>query len=266
MNYNNKTKILLTEEEIQYIQNRAIYSILNNPGFISKSTKLYIEIKHITPVHKLIFIQGNQYTGLNHIIFRHNYFSNEHSPVYSKFIETSKFHKDSHLLLDYSTISERLYLPKNLNIVRNKHPDQFDIFTACLSEFNNKEYSLILYKDTKIVHTLFPNEKNKKKKKFRRGKMIVQKVDFRTTVAVIPYYNFENIARYGFHITYLLDQKIEKLAVLVYENQIVTKVVELKDQVHTTDFNLRFRLDEIEHNKLYEIENVIDLIENGTIK
>jgi hypothetical protein len=199
---------------------------------------------------------------------RHNYWSHELSKLHSKFIETSRFEKSAPALLQYSPLAELLYKPDNKTDVENKHPDLFDVYKATVPEYLNKEYTLILYKGTKIVHTLFPNEaaKNKAKKKFRRGEMIVKEHDNNTTVAVVPYYDSENVARYGFHIQFLEKENIEKLTILVYENDIATKVVKLKDQIHDETFVLFNRLNEIRYNKLLNVENVIELIDKGTIK
>ncbi len=272
-------EVLLNEDELNYILHKAKYSLLNNPGFISQSTKSYIDISHISPNKKLIFIRGNQHTGLEHIMFRHNFFSHEVSPLNNSFVETSKFKSDSKPLLDYSALSELLYIPANLNEQFNNYPDKFDLYKG---DVVNTNYIFILYKNTKVVHTLYPNEpiKNRQKKKYKRGKVIFEvngfqvKIPllpyydkgFNTATVTIPYYDNQNKVCYTFQTTFLEKQDIEKVALLIYVDEVFTKFIQFKDQIHTPGFSLFNRVNEIQYNKLEQIEDILSKYEKGIIK
>lgn len=271
-------EVLLTEDELNYIINKAKYSLLNNIGFVSQSTKSYVDIAHISPNKKLIFIRGNNYTGLEHIIFRHNAFSHEVSPLNKAFVETSKFDKASQPLLDYSALSELLYTPSHLNEQLNKFPDKFDLYNGFVGKTS---YILLLYKNTKVVHTLYPDApiKSRQKKKYRRGKMIFEVNGFQVNVPLLPYYDkgfgtasvtipyYDNQDKicYTFQITFLEKENVEKVALLIYSNKVFTEFIQFKDQIHTPEFSLFNRVNEIQHNNLKQIEDIIEIYQKGMI-
>lgn len=271
--------VLLTEDELNYVINKAKFSLLNNAGFISQFTKSHIDIAHISPNKKLIFIKGNIYTGLEHIMFRHNTFSHEVNPLNKGFVVTSKFDESTQSLLKYSILSELLYNPSNLNLHSNKSPNKFDLYK---SSINETKYILLLYKDTKVVHTLYPDIPIKKRleKKYRRSKLIFEvdglqvKVpllpyydkDFGTASLTIPYYNNQNSLCYAFRITFFEKENMEKMALLIYENEVVVKFIQFKDRVHSPDFSLFNRVNEIQYNNLKQVEEVIEKYEKGMIK
>ncbi len=272
-------EVLLTEEELKYIVNKAKFSILNNAGFVGQFTKSPIDIAHISPNKKLVFIKGNRHTGLEHIMFRHNAYSHEVNPINKIFVETSKFNKDSKPLLDYSYLAELIYCPNNLNEQLNKFPDKFDLYYGLVG---NSNYVLILYKNTKVVHTLYPNIplKQRLKKNFRRGELIFKVQDHQVKVPLLPYYDkgFDNASvtipyyddqnriRYAFQITFLEKENIEKVALLIYTDEVFTKFIQFKDQTHTTEFSLFNRVNEITYNNLKQVEEIIKLYETGMIK
>ncbi len=272
-------EILLTEDELSYIIHKAKYSLLNNVGFVSQFTKTYKDIAHITPYKKLIFIRGNEHTGLEHIMFRHNAFSHEVNPLNKAFVETSKFDKASRPLIDYSALSELLYEHTNLDEKSNKFLDKFDLYKGYVNRIN---YILLLYKNTKVVHTLYPDEpiKNRQKKKYRRGKMIFEVGRIRVEIPLfpyydkgfcsasitIPYYDSQDKLCYAFQSTFLEKENIEKIVLLIYLDEVFTKFIHFKDQIHLPEFSLFNRVNEIQYNNLKQIEDIIDKYEQGLIK
>jgi hypothetical protein len=270
---------LLTEDDLNYIIKKADFSLLNNVGFIYQFTTTYRDIAHITPYKKLIFIKGNKHTGLEHIMLRHNSFSHEVNPLNKGFVETSKFNIKSKPLFDYSHLSELLYTPANLNEQLNKLPNKFDLYN---DKINETRYILLLYKDTKVVHTLYPDIpiRHRQKKKYRRGKLIFEvrgvqvnvpllpyyDKDFETASVTIPYYNHNDILCYAFQIIFLERENIEKMSLLIYSNEVFVKFIQFKDQIHNPEFSLFNRVNELQHNSLKQIDEVIELYENGMIK
>ena len=153
----------ISKEAIAYINNKAIYSWLNNPGFIYQfpKEKNGLDIIHISPVKKLIFIDGDEDTGVTHILQRHRYYTNSFSQSKDGFMKTSRFSKETGGLSEISAIAEMLFDEANLANTKNKFPDLMDVYDKKIPSLNNQKFRLIVYKRTKIVHTLFPVEYNK---------------------------------------------------------------------------------------------------------
>lgn len=257
-------ELLLTPEEIRQINSKASVSILNNPGFVGQFTKHKTDIFSISPIKKLIFIHGDNFTGLNHINMRHRFFTNAHSKMAdNSFVATSRFGKESGKLFDYQKISEDLYDPKNIDPKNNK-PNLFDVFKG-KGDDSGTDYRLILYKDTKIVHTLFPIEKNKSKKKFEKTDIITHWHDFNTLIAIIPYYNADQVIRYGIGVTCVVSEQIERWEILIYEDGKVTKQVKLGEQKVNYIFDIGTRVQQINFAHVSKFEAIIDKIEQGEI-
>lgn len=148
----------ISKEAVAYINNIAIYSWLNNPSFIYQFPKKKngLDIIHISPVKKLIFIDGNEDTGVQHIFERHRYYTNSFSQSKDGYIKTSRFPKDAGGLNDISAIAELLFDVSNLNAGKNKFPEIVDVYDKKIQSLNNQKFRLIVYKESKIVHTLFP--------------------------------------------------------------------------------------------------------------
>ena len=239
---------------------------MNNPGILSKITKSRIDILSISPIKKLIFIQGDSFTGLEHINLRHRFYTNAHSKISDNlFVETSRFNKDSGTLLDYHKISEAIYKEENVDPKNNK-PNLFDVYKGKVDINDDIEYRLILYKSTKIVHTLFPIEKNKAKKKFEKADIIAQWQDLATLIAIIPYFDSKQIIRYGIGIKFLVKENLEKWSILIYEDGKVTKRVELGEQKVDYNFDIGTRIQQINFGDVTKLEEIIDKIEKGEIK
>lgn len=255
---------LLTTAEIQSIVNKAQFSILNNPGII-KVTKFPHDIMSITPINKLIFIEGTKDTGLLHIRARHGFYTNAHSKMSNGlFIKTSKFEPNSQPLRDYSFLADALYSTENIDL-GNKRPDVFDVFKKELVFPDKKEFRLICYKNTKIIHTIFPIEKGKPKRKLRKGDIIVGRPNINTYIAVIPYFNIHDQIQYGIGITFSLFEKLETWIIIIYEEGVPTRQVNLKELKIDYTYNIEFRFEKLNVANVDNIEKVIEDIENGTI-
>lgn len=256
-------EILLTTDEIEEIKIKAKHSILNNPGIIGQFTKFKTDIFSISPNKKLIFIQGDNFTGLQHINMRHRFYTNAHSKISeNEFVTTSRFSKTGGTLFDYQKISEAIYTPENIDPKNNK-PFVFDVYKG---KVNGIEYRLIIYRETKIVHTLFPIEKKKSKKKFEKTDIVAQWHDPMTLLAVIPYFDSNQILRYGIGITLYPNEQRENWRILIYENEKVVKHVDLVEQKVEYRFDIGIRIQEINYMNVDNLEAIIYKIENGEIK
>jgi hypothetical protein len=162
---------LLSQEEILLIEETVSENpFLRNPN-VSSFGDDRTSIFKVTPINGLILIVGDQSTGFKHINDRHSFWSQEFYWLEkdNKIIldDPSKFSRKSIPILDYSEISDRLFENENLNLVKNKRPDFFDMYVGFVEDSLGEklEYRMLLYKNTKIVHTLFPEKRVHNKKK-----------------------------------------------------------------------------------------------------
>jgi hypothetical protein len=258
-------KKLLTPAKIRKINHEASFSILNNPGFLSKFTKGRLDIFSITPVKKLIFIEGDSFTGLAHINMRHRFFTNAHSKIRDdSFVRTSRFAKDKGTLMDYIHIAESLYDPSNMD-VQNSKPETFEVFKG-KADNSGMEYRLVIYHGTRIIHTLFPIEKKKASKKFEKMDIVSEWYDRTTLVSVIPYFGVDQILRYGIGVLHHTGEQLEEWKILIYENGEVAKQVELGKMQMDYNFDIGTRLQQINYADVSKYEAIIEKIEKGEIK
>jgi hypothetical protein len=191
---------ILNAEEIQEIND--IASSLTS-GNIRKSftNEQYKKIYRISTKTHLILINGNAETGLTHIWHRHWFWS---TAIY--LATSSKFPQDI-AIIHFIDIADAIYLPENLDIENNISPEIWDIYTGnyCYKNGEQNTIRLVLYKDTKIIHSLFPILKKKKpliprpdKFEFRRANVEVNYFRRDKFVRItIPYVDLEFKWRYN---------------------------------------------------------------------
>lgn len=217
-------KGILTKEHIDHVEREAQNPMYRMQGAISfaVAAKSPFAIVKITP-KGLIFIQGTDDTGFNHIHQRHSghsqndywdNFYNHKGEVVEKtdnfgrkklrLDNPSSFHPFSIPIFDYLNIADQVYGIQNLNNEKNKRKDLFDVYDGIASGLDRNEvkYRLLTYKDSKIVHTLIPLTKkfNKQEKRIinfarQNPKSITRLVnnDFQIE---IPYKDEYQIIRY----------------------------------------------------------------------
>lgn len=207
---------LFTKEELTEIENDALSNFdyyLGTVVFNGNCNERTIIT--ISAVNHLIFVEGNDHTGFAHLRDRHGFFSNNNywktdGVVTPKLDNQSRFHPKMMPIVDYVKIADSIFVESNKNVSKNKNPDIFDVYTGCYSYEEEKEspYLLIVYKNTSIVHTLYPQKKtNNVKRKFKYPKGIVSsslKVKFPSggyNDLVIPYVNEQGTTVYSIFIT-----------------------------------------------------------------
>lgn len=168
---------ILTTSEIANILQIAKDPIYQIPGvvcFTSKNNPLGI-IK-VSP-KGLIFIEGNDETGFKHISERHNYYSDRidwinfkdnnnntrerkgiHGEIIKNLDNPSRFSPNSIPIIDFVRIADDVFCTENYCLEKNKERELFDLYIGCSKSINDRKYRLITYKNTKIVHTLFPDD------------------------------------------------------------------------------------------------------------
>lgn len=260
-------EILLTVEEIEYISNRAMYSLMmHNPAIIAQVTKNWWDVMHISPLKKLLFIEGHRYTGLKHINVRHRFYTNEHSAVKGGFVITSRFSPNSGTLPDYSKLAEFLYDEKYKVIEKNKRPDLFDVFQAKVNFKDRSEFCLIVYKNSRIVHTLFPIEKNKKVRKYKKEDFFIEYSELNFIRGLIPYTSVKGDLQFGIGIRFIINEGKENWVGLMYENQKLIKKIEWGEMKVDYNFGVENRIESLNYSDLTQHENfILDIINRNQL-
>lgn len=202
---------LLTQQEILEVQREAEASWeLRDENCINLFGSARTTILNISRSHGVIIIKGAEHTGFEHILQRHNYFSEktywEQGSQGKKFSYPGKFAPSTIPILDYALIADGLYRQEFKSLINNKNPDQFDLYEGIpdVEVAESRKYRMLLYKDTKILHTLFPTNKKHIVKKeldhvFDRGEILVED-DFPdgSVRITVPFNDYAGILRYSF--------------------------------------------------------------------
>lgn len=259
----------LTEIEIEKIE----YEARTNPIFkisglrvFSKSNPDFRDIIAISD-KGLILIRGNSKTGYLHIKERHDFWTIKRYSDGDKFQAQSKFPKEI-LPIDYLKIANKIYLQENL-VIKNEHKDanQFEKYVGLypLEGVIEEEINLVLYKGTKIIHSLYPQNKkynkdrNKIKYPYTRGEVRVE-INYKNQVneIFVPFFNIDNKLKYGLVIKRFYDEKIEEWYVLIYDNDEEVKSFKPFGQKSLTFFEGgKFAKTTFQHCDLKIIENYL---------
>ena len=270
---------LLSKEDIREI----LANNRENPVFKYYGVRLMSTDKHsfkeviaISDKHNLILIKGNEDTGNEHIRERHNFWSTKKYIVPDdngglKFQRQSRFPMGI-APIDYLKIADEIYSTENL-IDNNSHSmaEKFDLYIGeyLFDKPKKEKVKLLLYKGTKIVHSLFLardsyNQKKAKKFPFERGK-----VKFKTKKGIeetfIPYYDVTTKLRYAISIEKYPSKDMEYIYLLIfnpkdYSSYNFIKLLERK----LTYFQTK-KHEEVtyQYNDLREVERYIMNIDYG---
>lgn len=271
---------LLTDLEINEIIHRKInYPIFrnNNMTLSPKEDQSHTDVMAISEYKSLIMIRGNDDTGLHHIRARHNFWSTRaytiQNPDGSKMIQNQSKFPDNITLVDELRIAEEVYSSENI-IMNNIHPmaDKFDLFigkTQLKEKGEIEEFKLLLYMDTKIIHSIFPksakyNRKRVKKFPFYRGRVDVFRHS-KTGIkqVLIPYRDLERRLSYAIFIEKFESNDKELISLLTYidkgERFSKRKLTERKITYFKSDTHERINY---QYSDLREVERIIINVEN----
>jgi hypothetical protein len=186
---------------------------------VSDGNATEISIVTISEKQQLIITEGNDDTGFQHLRDRHalysykNYWQKTDNGY--RLDDPSKFHPRMMPIIDYVKIADIIFAPENKNITKNNHPDKFDKYTGTYTYKDGlaEKYHLLTYKDTKIVHTLFPDKKRHNQKikvKFGKG-TVTTKMKFPEghNDLYLPYENSAGITAYSILIRRYFAQELE---------------------------------------------------------
>lgn len=196
----------------------------------------------------LILINGNKYTGFEHIFNRHSLMSRMHKwDEYGTMDKPSKFRIENSPI-EYLNIADKIFREENKNIVKNYKPELFDVYTGIYEHFDQQkiEYKLITYKNTGIIHTFFVNEN---KKPFNPKKIL----DLRKGWTSSKYNEKERIQLFDF--SYLDNNDTVKAKVIVKCNLLLEKE-EWYVELYNSDSTLKSN--ELVKTKKYNKMGVMD--------
>jgi hypothetical protein len=281
MSNNNQSgsKRYLTKREIHKIESRSnrIYFEYPDEKNLPRERTIHTEIVAHSERNRLILIKGNEDTGHKHIRLRHNFWSLSSYIIDDgkggqKFQNQSRFPLST-AMKDELEIADSVYSRKNL-LIENKNSEShlFDVYNGVYEINKNKleKVRLVLYKNTKIIHTLFfiRDKYSKKKIKgfpFKREKIEVNKFPSESRKEIfIPYININRDLVYGIHINKLFEPKVELLKlIIICDDSNYSKEVQLGQReliYFESDYT---ELITYQHKDLLDFERLILKIEKG---
>lgn len=201
-------KQYLTSDMIYKIEKKAKDPIWQMGALASFKNQWY-DILSISP-RGLIHIHGNKDTGWAHIMSRHSYYSNDLYFGRGALGDPSKFRSSDIPIFEWRQIADDVFFSGKMDT--KEHPDAalFIKYIGKSSRFTgsngeNKDFVLILYRDTRIIHSIFPKKSlqpdtpKSKSRSFKRALDYIKvekplSSDFLTIR--IPYVNAQLIERY----------------------------------------------------------------------
>lgn len=200
----------LSQDEILTITQEANNPIYKDPFLLTLGRKK-TDIVKVTPINELIFFNGNEKTGFIHINQRHLQYQerpkwtkqkDKNGLKFFKLDKPSFFHSSIVPFFDYPKIADTIYKPENFNTQDNKSPAFVDLYSGYFypKNYEPAPYRLLLYKDTKIVHNLYPITNlftPNRVLNYRRGtpKGVYEVKSCKYTIE-IPYFDHKQIIRY----------------------------------------------------------------------
>ncbi|MGY2132717.1 hypothetical protein ACW9KT_10840 [Hymenobacter sp. HD11105] len=285
---NENTEVLLTQEEIKSILTAATDPRLSIPNLFlfSSSPRAHTDIYKISPIKGLIFIKGNHHTGYEHIYARHGYWSNQ---VYWKNLDNqseentirrgnpSKFSPKTVPIIDFCDIADSIYSPENLDLKTNTRPNEFEKYNGEHINGHGESaiYNMLVYRNTLIVHTLFPQSSRNNKKiddkfLFVRGHAWSEThLQSDITEVIIPYKNIKKLIQYSIVIRLNPVSKVVDTLICIHdeheqrtESMLVGSRPYTENDNDITDDHLRW----LNQADLRHLEQFIKNTERGVYK
>jgi len=212
-------KHYLTPELIKEVLRQAS-DIVWKMGVLSKFTKNWYDVLTVSPLG-LIHIEGNEDTGWKHITERHGFFSGKGYFGEGAVGNPNKFTRNSTPIYDYRNISDHIYSQNQIDSKPHPDNDLFVKYSGKSSLFKGSngtemEFHLVLYKGTKIVHSLYPTKSLEGKRHKRVLKGFIRsndkikaehKIIDDYVMVFIPYENIQGVIRYT--IVFKIDKETQ---------------------------------------------------------
>ncbi len=270
---------IFTKKQLEKIEKNASEDLSLIGGYTLNGKATEISILTVSKKNLLIFTEGNEYTGFNHIRQRHSYYSYMNYWILNnnrtkRLDNPSKFHPKMRPIIDFVKIADEIYKEENKNITKNSRPELFDKYSGTyIYENDHKEmYHLLLYKNSKVVHTMFPQSKKKNQKirtKYGKGTVkVTTKIPDFTHDLFLPYENDKGIPVYSILIRKYLAELKERTFIQKH-NKMGNVIGYVLLGERDIEFNERFERDfmnAIQTSDLLEFESIINKLDKGEIK
>lgn len=197
---------LFTSDELLRIARNALDPVLRNPRamvFPSGPTS----VLRVTARNHLVLAQGNDDTGFTHICNRHNDGSRVKYWKGGKLKSTTPFSDLSIPILDYAEIADFIY---EQGFGNNSAPDKFDSYQGTLAhgKWPNLQYRLLLYKGTRVVHSLYPLKsvvRGKQLTALAKGDVRAEQNEHGEIRIIVPYCDEKGLETYRFVVRRAMD-------------------------------------------------------------
>jgi len=216
-----ESEILFTQDEITQIENFAKNNPIYKNEFIFSVGNDIKTLLKISFKNNLLLAKGNLFTGFEHIHHRHEFWTID--PTFKD--NPSRFNKNSIPFLDYIKIADDIFHSNNLKIEKNKRPELFDLYIGYREDSNKTvtEYKLLTYKNSKVIHALFPtdkknNTKSPNKFKYKRGFVTIENIS-NDELIKIPYLDLNQKIKYMMLIHKIRNQNIEKAILIIHDEK-----------------------------------------------
>jgi len=268
---------LFLKSEIEAIVKEAIMQerrYLNTIVCDGKATETSIHT--ISPVKRLIFTEGNEYTGYKHLRERHsqhvykNYWISAENGMI-KLDRPSKFHPDI-APIHYPKIADAIFSPENKNVTKNHRPELFDKYTGLYVHKDNppEKLHLLTYKDTRVVHTMYPDKKKHNLKavaKFGKGHVKAIRVLIGSHAdLIVPYEDPNGIIRYSILVRKFYQEQMERVFIQEHDKNGKPEYLILLGEREINDLDSfdHDRMSDFQHRDLIDYERIINQLSAGT--
>ena len=268
------TEDLLNVDEIREILIEAKNPQYTDP-FILNLGRKKTSIFRVSKNTGLILINGNKWTGRVHIDCRHNLTSRiPYWDKNGKIGNPSKFNLKL-ITVSYMQIADQIYKSYNLNKKKNHRPEDFEVYIgkASYMEIPEVEYTLVLYKNTKIIHSLYvsSNKKpfNKKKTLDLRQGWISGSYNVMDCIQtfMVPYYDSNNNVKFKIIIRYDEVSYIDKWYIQInFDNGEPKLTTFIKSNCNTSRTSFQSRLSQLDFSNVTWIEKIIKKMIQGKFK
>jgi len=253
---------------------------VNEKGYLDKivvrNNVTAISISTISVHQHLIFTEGNDNTGYRHLRERHTLFTYKNYWIKTedgqiKLDRPSKFHPGMAPGIDYIKIADALFCPENKNITKNTRPDMFDKYSGMYTYKDHppEKFHLLTYKDTRVVHTMFPDKKKHNLKaiaKFGKGHVkATRNIKGEYADLFIPYENKDGNVAYSILIRKFYQEQIERVFIQEHDQQGDVASLFLLGERDINDFNSfdYLMMAHFQHRDLIDYERIINQMADG---
>jgi hypothetical protein len=262
---------ILTNEEIESILQKSKNEEYSNP-LIFNLTNQKTGIIKVNKTNGLILIYGNKHIGYNHIIERHSLTSRKQYWNNDGHLEDPTKFSLKIAPKDYLDIASAIYKTANINNKNNKLPQIFEIYEGEFRLIKDEatKYRLIVYKESKIIQSLFPIGKKIHNKKniipLRQG-WFNSTFSARSEIETheMPYFDQNDIPLYVVIIRYLPALEKEKWYIQINQNDgtpFLTKEIKTKTKQRTFYNTVKF----IDFENFEWVEKIIKELMNENPK